>query len=94
MLQPGSHPHRLPDASHVVRALEAARLVCPVASPLGNFGRQQAALAGTACGERVRAEPGQAGEGMLLESVKRKRSRKMNKHKYRKRLKKMRMGKR
>ena len=94
MLQPGSHQHRLPDTNHVVRALEAARLLCPVASLLVNFGQQQAPPAGTACRERVRAEPGQAGEGMLLESVKRKRSRKMNKHKYRKRLKKMRMGKR
>ena len=37
--------------------------------------------------------PGARREEMALESVKRKRSRKMNKHKHRKRLKKLRMGK-
>jgi hypothetical protein len=58
-----------------------------------DVGQQQAALAGAACRESAPSEAGQAGEGMQLESVKRKRSRKMNKHKYRKRLKKMRMGK-
>jgi len=95
-LQPrGGYPrvHGLPEPTHALHAAEAARTLAPSALRHADAGQWQAALAGTACRRSAPPEAAQAGEGMLLESVKRKRSRKMNKHKYRKRLKKMRMGK-
>ena len=98
MQQPRSHKEYTPPLPHWTRgqleALQTAECVNTLTalSAFSQFDLGQAALVVQPSVAAAPAPGRRAGE-MQLESVKRKRSRKMNKHKYRKRLKKMRMGK-